>query len=253
MNQFNYLNHFEDQLKRFKFHSPRLSKIPFFINPIFGSQVPYGLWIGYFISFFTFILVTLLGSRILVKKYSSIWMTTCAFLDQDNFPADSLFVSVLSSVVMTGMFFMMAYASNCMSTDLVTLDKPIIISSYDQVIERNIKLGSLTILPEWGTFVNAPEGSKEQIMFKNSEPVAMSMEPTVALKIRSSILNQKMVLASRSLVTSFIALASMAIPGWPSDGRTFVGYDEHARKHTNVFIISSVLKGTPVEQFLSKM
>lgn len=74
------------------------------------TMVPYGLWVGYFVSFIAFVCVSRLGTRLLREKYSSFWMTTCAFLDQDNYPSTSRFVAVLSFVVMVGMFFMMAYA-----------------------------------------------------------------------------------------------------------------------------------------------
>ena len=79
-------------------------------------------------------------------------MTTCAFLDQDNFPSNTLFVSVLSTIVMTGMFFIMTYAGNSMSTNLVTVEKPSTIGSYDDILDRNLKLLYTKVLPEFERF-----------------------------------------------------------------------------------------------------
>ena len=102
---------------------------------MFG-MVPTNLWIGYFVSFFTFVLVSYFGCRLLKEKCSAIWMTICAFLDQDNYPLGTLFLNVLSFVSMLGMFFMMTYAGNCMSTDLVTFEKPTVVKTYDDIIEK---------------------------------------------------------------------------------------------------------------------
>lgn len=213
------------------------------------TQVPYGLWIGYFVSFFAFVFISLIGSRILKQKYSSFWMTTCAFLDQDNFPTDSLFVSVLSTAVMTGMFFMMTYAGNSMSTDLVTVEKPVVITTYDQVIDRGIKTIYTKVLPEWERFSNAPPGSTEWKLFQNSYEA--SLTPSNADKFRSGLLNQEFIFVSRPLVAFGAALSVIGFPGWPKTGRAYVAPDPHAKKYTNVFVLRSSLKGTPAEKFFS--
>lgn len=53
------------------------------------TMVPYQLWIGYFVTFVTFVTLLLVGSKLLKEKYPSTWLTICAFLDQDNFPTTS--------------------------------------------------------------------------------------------------------------------------------------------------------------------
>ena len=55
------------------------------------TSVAMEIWIGYVTSFFLFVTIFYLGSALLKQKYSSLWNTTCAFLDQDNFPTSSNF------------------------------------------------------------------------------------------------------------------------------------------------------------------
>lgn len=157
-----------DPQDRFSYSTPLYEDAMFFLscynvssNEVYGDvismfqQIPLGLWIGYLASFFIFVTVSYLGSLVLKQAYSSLWMTVCAFLDQDNFPSTTKFVSVLSFVVMVAMFFLMSYSTNSIGTDLVTTDTPIAIKTYDDIINRKVTMFFTNVLPEYQKFKNA--------------------------------------------------------------------------------------------------
>lgn len=230
--------------------------------PGIPTQVPLGLWIGYIVSYITFILVTFLGSRLLRKKYSSFWMTTCAFLDQANFPSDTLFVSVLSTIVMTGMFFIMTYAGNSMSTDLVTVEKPSTIDSYDKILDRNLTFLYTKVLPEFQRFSSisnlifvpgrTDSISKEEKMFQ-SNSYEVILEPGITKRLLPKILGQKSVWVSRLSVVKCLAYIMTGFSWFPNDARLLIRSDSQAKKYTNVFILNSKLRGTLIERRYSQM
>lgn len=196
-------------------------------------------------------------------------MTTCAFLDQDNFPSNTLFVSVLSTIVMTGMFFIMTYAGNSMSTDLVTVEKPSTIDSYDHILDQNLTLLYTKVLPEFerfssiSTLISVPGRvdsklrrfdyiSKEEEMFEsNSNEVIL--EPGITMRLLPKILGQKSVWVSRLGMIKCLANVMTGFSWFPNDGRLLIGSDSQAKKYTNVFILNSNLRGTPIECRYSQM
>lgn len=149
------------------------------------------------------------------------------------------------------MYISLRVIGNCMSTDLVTIDKPIAVTSYDDIINRGIKAAFTEVLPEWETFQNAPSGSKEHTLFENSENVGLN--PVTVLGFMDTAINQEIVLIGRRLVAESAALTLAGFPAWPPAARAYVAPDENAKKYTNVFILSSRLKGTSVQRLLSKM
>lgn len=210
------------------------------------KQIPKELWYGFVVSFFVFVQMSFIGARLLKQPYASFWMTVCAFLDQDNFPSRSAaFVSILSFVTMTGLFFMTAFGTNSMGTDLVTIDKPMVITTYDQIIGKGIKMVSTPTLPEWERFHSAPSGSKERALFEVIVP--MSVSPTNLPIISSEIWNQKLVAIQRPFAVTAVALAIMSTAGFPKDRRAFIGPDPNAKKYTNVFVMRAGLKGSSIE------
>ena len=140
------------------------------------QSVPFELWIGYGTSFFVFVTVCYVGSWLLKQRLSALWNITCAFLDQDNFPTTSLFIAILSTVIMLCSFFMESYATNSMSTDLVTIDKPVIVNSYQDIIDREILIGLVEQMPEYAAFKDAPDGSMEAQMFKHAHVLTLVKE-----------------------------------------------------------------------------
>lgn len=131
------------------------------------TTVPHGLWIGYLMSLLFFICLSIYGIRKLKQSYPSIWTLTSVFLEQYYFPSGSCFINVISFVVSVSVYFMITFAKNSMKTDLVTIDKPFVITTYDQIIDHKIEVAFLKVVPEGGKFQNAPSGSKQHALFTN--------------------------------------------------------------------------------------
>lgn len=153
------------------------------------TTVPYGLWVGYFLSFLLFIALSIYGTRKLKRSYPSIWTMTSAFMEQYYFPSGSRFTSFISFVVSISVFIMMTYAKNSMRTDLVTIDKPIVITTYDEIIDRGVKVAFAKVVPEWEQFHNAPTGSKEHALFTNH--VSILLTPDTANWIIQEMMDQR--------------------------------------------------------------
>lgn len=206
------------------------------------KEIPLGIWIMYIASFFTFLAVSYIGSMVLKKSFSSLWMTICAFLDQDNYPTVSKFLSTLSIFVMVSMFFFMNYATNLIGTDLVTTESPVTLTTYDEIIERNVTALIPKVMPVYERFQSAPNGTKEQILFANSED--LKLEPGSADKLKSAIVDQSVVMLARAEVAYCAALIALGFPGLPEQARAYLAPDPQAKKYTNVFLLDSRLKGT---------
>lgn len=213
------------------------------------SEIPTELWIGYLASFVIFVTVSYLGSLVLRQRYSSLWMTICAFVDQDNFPSTSKFVSVLSFVVMIAMFFFMSYSTNCMGTDLVTTDTPVVITSYDDIIRRNVTSYFQRVLSGYQQFKRSPVGTKEHTMYQNS----VGYQPKSFLGLRDKCIDQSGVLISKMIVAHGSALL------WAGYGyidpriRFFLAADQHPTKFTTVFLYNAKMVGSVLEKRLSSM
>ena len=118
--------------------------------------------------------------------------------------------------VMIGVFFMMTYATNSISTDLVTIDKPITVTTYDQVIEGKIPTTYAKVMPELERFRRVRHLVARSGSFSmNSFP--MELTPSAALQFKDDILNQKMVIIARLLVCLTTALAFDGLSGWPKN------------------------------------
>lgn len=104
------------------------------------DTVPIGLWICLFCSFLTFIAVFRFGYRLIDRKSKSdaTWITTSAFLDQDNFPTNRRYMMIISLFMSVGLFFAMNYLTNSVGTDLVVIPSPTVVRTYDDILSRNI-------------------------------------------------------------------------------------------------------------------
>lgn len=106
------------------------------------STVPPILWLGVFLSYLTFIAVFKFGHWLLdsERRSDSIWTITCAFLNEDSFPENHKYIALLSVVMATGVFFSMNFLGSLTTTDLVSIDSPILIKSYQNIIDRGISV-----------------------------------------------------------------------------------------------------------------
>ena len=108
-------------------------------------------------------------------KSTSLWTNICAFLDQDNFPSGSGFVTIMSFFLMLGMFFLMTFTLNCVGTDLVTTKDPLIIKSYDQILKQKIKVIDNSVVPEFAEFKTKTD-SKEHALFQNTNTLKRDLK-----------------------------------------------------------------------------
>lgn len=148
---------------------------------------------------------------------------------------------------MVGMFFMMTYIKNLMSTDLVTVDKPITIKSYDDIIALKAKSAFARVLPEWEKFSSSPAQSKERKLFDNSVEMKNSLGSLMALAEGHA--NQKYVLVGRPFVATGLSYALMSLPNYPPDTRIFHGFDMDAKKYSSVIAMNKHLAGSELYQF----
>ena len=219
------------------------------------ASVPRSLWIGFFISFVVFAFVSYLGGRLFKKSHSGVWLSVCAFLDQDShqgyYPSSARYFAILCSVNTMGLFFIMAYRSGCVSTDLVTIDKPIVIKTYDDIIERGVTTGFASITPEWGMFANSPRGSKERKIFENSLEIDFS--PNTFFRLLEGLIRQKKCIISRPFIANIAAMANVAAPSWIRECACYVAPDPHAKKYTTVFVWSPKNKGSTLYRYTNTL
>lgn len=214
------------------------------------SSVSTLLWIGFILTFFALALVSSIGGRLVKKSHSGFWMSLCTLLEQDThqdyFPTGARYFAVLSSSVMVGLFFIIQYRGGCVSTDLVTIDKPIVIKTYDDIIERRVIAGFSQKTPEWGKFAAAPRGSKERKIFERSEPVSFGGNFEASLR---ELIDQKKCVIGRPFIATLSALAHLALPNFPDECACFVGADPQAKKYTMVFVIDPRQKDSAFAKF----
>lgn len=64
------------------------------------------------------------------------------------------------------------------------VEKPKVITPYDDIIKRKASALFSQVLPEYETFENAPIGNKERAIFENYVPIGLS--PVTAVKLETS-------------------------------------------------------------------
>ena len=119
------------------FTTPRMNHTKGMCSRCF-SAVPIGIWIGSMISFCLFVALLTVGTHLLRCPYPSLWTIISAFLEQYSFPFGSRFVTIVSLLTATSLFFILNYGKNTMRTELVVVDEPIVVRTYDDIIERKI-------------------------------------------------------------------------------------------------------------------
>lgn len=205
------------------------------------TAIPLGLWIGYLAAFFIFVSITYLGSYILKHSYSCLWNTVRAFLDQDNFPINSRFISTFSVVVMVSMFFLLSYLTNSMGTELVTIDKPTSITSYKQIIEKKIGIVISEQYALYDMLRSAEVGSIEHELFKQINRNMLHV--TCSDYYDQS--NVRLSTPCLVYITSLICASSFDFP--LPHGRMLHSTDENTKESLNVVVMSSRWRGTDVK------
>ena len=137
-----------------------------------------------------------------------------------------------------------------MNANLVTLEDPIVVKSYEDIIDRDIKVILMREIPEFDKFSNALIGTKEHALFRQKK--LFNRSPTSDVALMELLMNQKAAVIGRPVVAASFALACVASGMLPPDGRVYVSPDEHAQKFANVIILSSKWKGSKLHQLFSR-
>ena len=139
-----------------------------------------------------------------VKEPQALWVVTMFFIDQDYIDEVTLFLQVLSCVMSFFTFFTMQWLEGNMSTDLSTVEDPRAISSYEKLIEYQIKPLWLIGQPEVDRFKFATNGTAEAEVWQHAIKMGGNhfLEPTTGATIGTKIiypfLDQKIAFISRN-------------------------------------------------------
>lgn len=174
------------------------------------------------------------------SRLPSYWLMICAILDQDQFPDISPFFSILSLCV-TVFFFVLfdCFMMNMMSADLVTIDEPAVIRSYQDAIDRK-GLG-LMFFNGWDDenfFRYAKKGTMEsKIWEKRYEMPGVSMDSI--MQVFQPVMDQKVVVLLRDWVGLTAANFGLTklLDGGNTEMRALMTKDETGKFFTNAYMI----------------
>lgn len=169
------------------------------------------------------------------KTSNALWITVCAFLDQDNFPTNRKHVIVLSLFMSIGLFCAMAYLTNSVSTDLVVVKEPVTISTYDEIIERQIGVVSNKMFPERYKFYEQEHDRKEHKISQLFQD--QKTDPSALGALSLKFFDQSLVVVARPLLTETTALFILGNNEHRTRIRALIVSDEESSRYTNVFTL----------------
>lgn len=171
------------------------------------KSVPMLLWIGLLLSLISIISFLHFGMQILYQRNTiePFWSIFSVFFQQSEMFAEyssfkSLFLSIISFLISFLTFFYVNYVNNIVGSDLVTIDKAVIVSSYQDILDRDdFVIGLSSYCPEYEKFKNAFKGSVERKLFDKSRNFEVDFDTLNEWK--PLIIGQKAALIGRQLVT----------------------------------------------------
>ena len=180
---------------------------------------PILLWESIIAALILLAIILAIGRWLLEKKkdlMESIWIVSMFTLDQDYLVESNLFLSVLSTFISFFCYFLTQYLLNSMGTDLVVIKDPIVLQSYQDVIDRNATPLFLKGWPDYKDFENSPETTIERKLWLHAKKmeVITGKEPFVplgpqTLSFKDQLLEQKVTLIFDK-VTSLIIMRQYA-------------------------------------------
>lgn len=200
------------------------------------DTIPLNLWLGLILTFLTLSTVLKIGHQLLdpEKKSNVLWITSSAFLDQDNFPTNRKYIIVLSLFMSVGLFCAMAYLTNSVSTDLVVVPQPVAIANYDDIISGKIGIVTNKMFPEMEKFKEQDPKSKEYQLSKLFRNTAA--DPVVLGSLMKKFFDQTLVVVARPLMAESTALYILS-QSTDAGIRALLVSDPDASKFTNVFLL----------------
>ena len=140
------------------------------------DEYPALLWVSIIGSLVLFIIALAIGRYFLEKKrqvFEPIWIISMFTLDQDYLDESNNFLFVLSTCLSFSCFFITQYLLNNMGTDLVVIQDPQVLGSYEDVIKRP---GTIPLFlkgwPDSEEFKNSALDSMERKLWDHAEKVS---------------------------------------------------------------------------------
>lgn len=214
-------------------------------------SVSSNLWLSYLATFLIFTVLISYGMATLGKPFSSIWKMVSASLEHYNFDSRFWFVRTASMATIICASFILTYIKNSFRTELVSIDEPIVIKTYGDIINRNITSALSPVFPDYEKFENAPDGTDERALFQNSLSVSPA-NANLEVLLRDSI-KQKVVIIGCPLTALTISYVLLGFVKLEPNYRMLLTLDENAKSYANVFAFHSKFKGTQFEGVATQM
>ena len=175
------------------------------------------LWVSIIGSLVLFTVILGIGRNLLEKKkqiLEPIWIVSMFTLDQDYLDESNSFLFVFSTFLSFACFFITQYLLNNMGTDLVVVQDPQVLGSYEDVINRpDATPLFLQNWPDSKEFENAPRDSPERKLWDHAENVSAAENRTGGpftplgpslFGFGKELINQKVTLILSKVIASVI-------------------------------------------------
>ena len=187
---------------------------------------------------------------------SALWDTLLLLVSQESTDYDK-FLDRLLSILMTLSFFLLTTIYfGLMSTDLVTVTKPAVINSYQDIMNRpNITPVFAKVLSDTQEFEDAYADNDDSMQAKfwakykdKVEMADVNGDPGKLIGMMQGGADLNRVLITRGLVIDGVRRATCRLKiemQVHEDVYTWISMDIHARMHKNTFIMRNGMKQTP--------
>lgn len=201
-------------------------------------SIPRFIWIFLLLSFFAVSTVAKLCDIKLrdIKRISrSTWLIVRAFLNQSSFASLNISVNILSITTLISLFFTICYMTTSVGTDLVVIDQPSVLQSYQDIVDNKAIVSFSYLLPEYDKFKKFPKNSIERKLLLNH--VTFDFNPDSVLKHRAQLLKQKIVTVGREVMVDSVGYSVLsALQSEVPKLRFLRTQDPRAARYTNSFI-----------------
>lgn len=196
-------------------------------------SVPKFVWIFLVLSFF--VVSAVIKLRDIKRMSRSTWLIARAFLNQSSFVSLNTPVNILSITTLISLFFTICYTTTSVGTDLVVIDQPSVLQSYQDIVDNKAIVAFSYLLPEYDEFKKFPENSIEHKLLRNH--VTFNFDPDSVFKHRAQLLKQKVVAVGREVMVDSVGYSVLS--GLQSEIpklRILRIQDPRAARYTNSFI-----------------
>ena len=198
------------------------------------------------------------------KFLDFVWTVLMFALDVDYLKEINNFLMVLSIFLSFFCFFTTQYLLNSISTDMIVIPDPIVIQSYQDIIDHDqVSPGFVKGWQDYEDFKFAEEGTiGKKVWLKGlkmeqlrNESFLMDLEPHALLRRRRLILNQKLAsIASNYLIRFAAGSLARALTDQDDyrDTRILISTDPSQKPYSVIFAGSSKIDKVFFESFIRK-